>query len=91
MRAALLDVAATTQLIVVAKSNVDLATQTLSDATDRVNAGVDDNLALVTAQARLASAQTNYVRSLFQFNLAKLRLARAAGVIEQQYRDYLGQ
>jgi len=90
VRSALLDVAATTQLVVVAKSNVDLATQTLSDATERVNAGVDDNLALVTAQARLASAQTNYVRSLFQFNLAKLRLARAAGVIEQQYRDYLG-
>jgi outer membrane protein TolC len=90
VRSALLDLAASTQLVVVAKSNVELATQTLSDETERVNAGVDDNLALVTAQARLASAQTNYVRSVYQFNVAKLALARSAGVIEQQYRDYLG-
>ena len=90
VRSALLDVDATTKLVSVARSNVDLATQTLSDETDRVNAGVDDNLALVTAQARLAFAQTNYVLSLYQFNLAKLGLARASGVIEQQYRAYLG-
>ena len=91
VRSALLDVDATTKLVAVAKSNVDLATQELSDETDRVSAGVDDNLALVTAQARLASAQTNYVRSLYQLNIAKLGLARAAGVIELQYRSYLGQ
>jgi len=55
-----------------------------------VSAGVDDNLPLVTAQATLASAQSNLVESLYQYNLAKLALARAAGVLEQQYRDYLG-
>jgi outer membrane protein TolC len=91
VRSALLDVGAATQLVSVAKSNVDLATLALSDETERVNAGVDDNLALVTAQARLAAAQTNYVQSLYRFNLAKLGLARAAGVIELQYRAYLGQ
>ena len=90
VRSALLDVDATAKLVTVAKSNVELETQTMSDATERVNAGVDDNLALVTAQARLATAQTNYVQSLYQFNLAKLGLARAAGVIELQYRAYLG-
>ena len=90
VRSALLDVDATAKLVGVARSNVDLATQALSDETDRVTAGVDDNLALVTAQARLAAAQTNYVQSMYQFNLAKLGLARAAGVIELQYRDYLG-
>jgi outer membrane protein TolC len=45
---------------------------------------------LVTAQATLASAQTNLVESLYQYNLSKLALARAAGVLEQQYRAYLG-
>jgi outer membrane protein TolC len=74
----------------VARSNVDLAARELSDETDRVNAGVDDNLPLVTAQATLASAQNNLVESLYQYNLSKLALARAAGVLEQQYRDYLG-
>jgi outer membrane protein TolC len=51
---------------------------------------VDDNLPLVTAQASLAAAESNLVESLFRYNLAKLALARAAGVIESQYRDYLG-
>jgi outer membrane protein TolC len=56
-----------------------------------VNAGVDDNLPLVTAQATLASAQDNLVDSLYQYNVSKLALARAAGVLETQYRVYLGQ
>jgi outer membrane protein TolC len=90
VRSALLDVGATSKLVEVARSNVELATRALSDETDRVNAGVDDNLPLVTAQATLASAQSNLVESLYQYNLSKLALARAAGVLEQQYRVYLG-
>ncbi|MGC2163226.1 MAG: TolC family protein [Silvibacterium sp.] len=90
VRDALLDVNATSKLVEVARSNVDLATHALSDETDRVNAGVDDNLPLVDAQATLASAQSNLVESLYHYNLAKLGLARAAGVLEQQYRVYLG-
>ncbi|MGA8783299.1 MAG: TolC family protein, partial [Terracidiphilus sp.] len=91
LRAATLDVNANARLVEVAKSNVDLATRALSDETDRVNAGVDDNLPLVTAQATLASAQTNLVESLYQYNVSKLALARSAGVLEQQYRVYLGE
>ena len=90
LRSALLDVTAATRLVEVARSNVDLATRALADETARVNAGVDDNLPLVTAQASLASAQSNLVECLYQFNLSKLALARATGVIESQYRDYLG-
>lgn len=91
VRAALLDVNANAKLVDVARSNVDLATRALSDETDRVNAGVDDNLPLVTAQATLATAQSNLVESLYQYNVSKLALARASGVLEQQYRTYLGQ
>jgi outer membrane protein TolC len=91
VRDALLDVHANQQLVDVARSNVDLATRALSDETDRVNAGVDDNLPLVTAQATLATAESSLVESLYQYNVAKLALARAAGVLEQQYRVYLGQ
>ena len=90
VRAALLDVNAHKQLLDVARSNVDLATRALSDETDRVNAGVDDNLPLVTAQATLATAESNLVESLYQYNVSKLLLARAAGVLELQYRVYLG-
>ena len=90
VRAALLDVDASAKLGQVARSNVDLATRALSDETDRVSAGVDDNLPLVTAQATLAAAQTNMVESLYQYNVSKLVLARAAGILESQYREYLG-
>jgi outer membrane protein TolC len=90
VRSALLDVSANKQLVDAARSNVDLATRALSDETDRVNAGVDDNLPLVTAQASLATAESNLVESLYQYNVSKLLLARAAGVLEQQYRVYLG-
>jgi len=30
------------------------------------------------------------VESLYEYNVSKLMLARAAGVLEQQYRLYLG-
>jgi outer membrane protein TolC len=90
VRSALLDVHANAQLVQVARSNVELATRALSDETDRVNAGVDDNLPLVTAQATLASAENNLVESLYQYNISKLALARSAGVLELQYRVYLG-
>ena len=91
VRAALLDVNADEKLVDVGRSNVDLAKRALSDETDRVDAGVDNNLPLVTAQATLATAESNLVESLYQYNVAKLALARAAGVLETQYRAYLGQ
>ena len=90
LRMVLLDLQATRELVDVARSTVELSTRALSDETERVNAGVDDNLPLVTAQATLASAENNMVESLYQYNVAKLALATAAGVIESRYREYLG-
>jgi outer membrane protein TolC len=91
VRAALLDVNANRQLVEVARSNVNMTERELSDETMRMNAGVDDNLPLVTAQASLAAAESNLVESLYQYNVSKLALARAAGVLEQEYRVYLGE
>ena len=91
VRSALLDVSAANRLVEVSRSNVDLATRGLSDVTERVNAGVDSTLPLVTAQASLAQAHTTLVESLYQYNIAKLALARAAGILETQYRQYLGE
>jgi outer membrane protein TolC len=90
VRSALLDVAASKQLVEVSRSNVELATSALSDVTERVKAGVDENLPLVTAQATLALAESNLVQSTYRYNVSKLALARAAGVLELQYRDYIG-
>lgn len=90
VRSSVLDVDAAQQLVQVAQSNVELAKQSLSDETDRFRSGVDDTLPLVQAQATLQSAQSNLVQSLYQYNVAKLGLARSTGVLEQQYRSYLG-
>ncbi len=89
IRASMLDVTAASQLVQVSRSNVTLAQQELSDARDRFAAGVADNLPVVDAEATLASAQSNLVQSLFQYNVAKLQLARNTGIVESHYRSYL--
>jgi outer membrane protein TolC len=90
LRSSMLDVDATAQLVKVARSNVDLATQELADSNDRFRAGVEDNLPVVQAEATLADAQTQLVNSLYQYNQAKLGLARNTGIIESQYQSFLG-
>jgi outer membrane protein TolC len=90
IRSAMLDVEATNEQVKVAQSNVGLATQTLQDTTDRFAAGIDDNLPVVQAQATLAAAQSRLVETLYQYNQAKLMLARNTGVVETQYKTYLG-
>jgi outer membrane protein TolC len=90
IRSAMLDVQSSNELVKVARSNVDLATQEVEDATDRFKAGVDDNLPVVQAQAELAAAQSRLVQTLYQYNQSKLTLARNTGVVETQYKVYLG-
>jgi outer membrane protein TolC len=89
VRDALLDIASTEQQVQVAKSNVDLSEEVLSDAQQRYKAGVSDNLAVSDAQQTVAQANSQYVNSLYQHNVAKLNLARAMGVA-QNYNEYLG-
>jgi outer membrane protein TolC len=90
IRSSMLDVESARELVKVARSNVDLATQALSDATQRFTAGVDDSLPVVRAQASLVGAQTQVIQAEFEYNYAKLTLARNTGVVETQYRQYLG-
>jgi outer membrane protein TolC len=90
IRASRLDVQSSAELVKVARSNVDLAAQALQDTRDRFTAGVDDNLPVVEAQATLAAAQSRLIATEFQFNRAKLDLARNTGVVETEYKQYLG-
>lgn len=90
IRSSMLDVNATDELVKVSQSNVALAQQELSDEQQRFTAGVDDNLPVVDAEASVASAQAQLVQSLYQYNVAKLQLARNTGVVESRYRSYLG-
>lgn len=90
IRAAMLDVQSSHELVKVAQSNVDLAQQELSDERDRFKAGIDDNLPVIDAEASVTGSQAQLVRALYQYNVAKLNLARYTGVVESRYRSYLG-
>jgi outer membrane protein TolC len=89
VRTALLDLDAAADQVQVARSSVDLAEQTLTQAQDRFTAGVTDNLEVVQAQESVASAHENYISSLYAHNLAKVELARALGDAEHGVKQYL--
>jgi len=89
VRTALLDLAAAGDQVQVARSALDLANQTLVQARDRFTAGVADNLEVIEAQEAVASANENYIGSLYSHNVAKVLLARAIGFAEQGVKQYL--
>jgi len=74
----------------VAKQNVSLANESLARSKDRFTSGVTDTVEVVQAQQALASANDQYITSLYNHNLAKLSLARALGVARTNYDQYLG-
>ena len=89
VRDALLDIQSAQKQVEVAHSNVELATEALTESRERYKAGVSDNLSVSQALQSLAQANDQYVSSLYQHNLAKLSLARALGVASN-YRQYIG-
>ncbi len=90
IRTSMLDIDTASQLVRVAQSNVDLAHQELADSRERFSAGVSDNLEVVDAEATVTGAQAQLVSALYQFNVAKVGLARSTGVLESRYRAFLG-
>jgi outer membrane protein TolC len=90
VRAAFLNVNAAKEQVAVAKQNVDLANETLARSKDRFTSGVTDSVEVVQAEQSLASANDQYITSLYDHNFAKLSLARALGVARSNYEQYLG-
>jgi outer membrane protein TolC len=88
VRTVFLDLQASADQVAVARSNVDLAQQTLAQSRDRFGAGVSDNIEIVQAQESLARANESYISSLHDYNLARMQLARATGSAERQIRQY---
>jgi outer membrane protein TolC len=90
IRASILDIEAAAKLVEATKSNVDLATEALSEAQQRFHEGISDNLPVSQAQSQFEQANDQYISALYQHNVAKLSLARALGVAQTNYNDYLG-
>jgi outer membrane protein TolC len=88
VRAALLNLQSSADLVKVARSNIDLAEQTLTQSRDRFSAGVTDTVEVTQSQESVASAHEQYISSLYNYNYAKISLVRALGTSEQGVKEY---
>ena len=91
VRNALLDLKSAGDQVDVARSNQDLANLTLRQARDRFTAGVTNTVEVVQAQQAVADANENLISAQFQYNVAKVSLARALGLAEEGIRTYFNQ
>ena len=90
VRTAFLDVTAATKQLEVATSALEVSRQQVIQSRDRFSAGVTNTVEVVQAQQQQATAEENYIGSLYSHNVAKLNLARALGVTEDATKKFLG-
>jgi len=88
VRTALLNLQSSAEQVNVARSNIDLADQTLTQSRDRFSAGVTDTVEVVQSQQAVASAHEQYISSLYKYNFAKISLIRALGAGEQGVKEF---
>jgi outer membrane protein TolC len=89
VRTAVLNMESSAEQVEVARSNIDLADQTLAQSRDRFTAGVADTVEVVQSQEAVASAHEQYISSLYKYNFAKISLIRALGAGVQGVKEYL--
>lgn len=69
----------------VANLGLDLARQEVEQARDRFQAGVANNIEVITAQNELSRANDNQIGALYRYNQARADLAHAVGQMEAVY------
>jgi outer membrane protein TolC/ABC-type transporter Mla MlaB component len=69
----------------VANLGVKLAEEEVSQARDRFQAGVANNIEVVSAQDALARASDNQIAALYDYNQSRADLSHAIGQIEELY------
>jgi outer membrane protein TolC len=89
VRTALIDLQVADDQVALAKSNRQLATETLEQSQDRFAVGVADSVEVVNSQESLAAADHDYVNSLFSQYIAKITLAHAMGEAEKDLPELL--
>ena len=88
VRNALLDLKSASDQVDVAESNMDLANQSMNQSRDRFSAGVTNTVEVVQAQEAVAEANENLISAQYQYNVAKVSLARALGLAQEGVRSY---
>ena len=69
----------------VANQGIELARQEVEQARDRFQAGVVNNIEVITAQDELARANDNQIGALYRYNQARADLAHSVGQMEALY------
>jgi outer membrane protein TolC len=77
VRTAFLNLNAAKEQVNAAQKNVALVNENLERSRDRFTSGVTDSVEVVQSEQSLASADDQYITSVYNHNLAELSLARA--------------
>jgi outer membrane protein TolC len=90
LRTANLDIQAASDQVRVAQAARDLAQQQLGQAQDRFAAGVANGLEVTQAQEAVATADENYISSVYELNISEVTIGRAIGSAERSIKSYFG-
>jgi outer membrane protein TolC len=90
LRAANLDIQAASDQVRVAQAAKELAQQQLAQAQDRFAAGVANGLEVTQAQEAVATADENYISSVYALNISEAAIGRAIGDAERTIKSYFG-
>lgn len=71
--------------VTVANQGVQLAQQEVEQARDRFQAGVANNIEVISAQDSLARANDNQIAALYRYNQARADLTHSQGRMEELY------
>jgi outer membrane protein len=82
VKTAVAQLAAARNEVDVANQGVALANEEVSQARDRFQAGVANNIEVITAQDALSRANDNQIVALYRYNQSRADLARATGQME---------
>jgi len=85
VRTAIAQLAAARNEVNVANQAVGLANEEVTQARDRFQAGVANNIEVISAQDALARANDNQIVALYRYNQSRADLARATGQMEAVY------
>jgi outer membrane protein len=83
VRDALITLTSAKQQVAVAEEGLKLALVELELARERFAVGIATNIDVTVTQARVAQARDNMIEALFNFNAARINLARAKGQLEE--------
>jgi outer membrane protein TolC len=89
IRTAQLNLAGAATSVSVAQKNLALAERGLKQSKDRFEAGMTLAQEVLDSQQAVADAKDNYIRSVYEHNLAKLMLIRATGTAEERVGQYI--